>query len=89
MEIQDKLKRGNNTVLRINHQASTFHLPTALDTNCIMIGSGAGVAPFIGMIDEKVLDVDNCDDSKYGQISLFFGIRHTQEDFLYKEKLES
>merc|ERR1712187_805252 len=88
-EIQDKLNRGKNTVLRINHQPSTFHLPTDLNTKCVMIGSGAGVAPFIGMLDEKIYDIDNCEDSKYGQISLFFGIRNSQEDFLYKDKLKS
>lgn len=88
-DVQDKLKRGNTTVLRVNHQASTFHLPTDLNTNCVMIGSGAGVGPFIGMLDEKVHDIDNCEDSKYGQMNLFFGIRNSQEDFLYKDKLKS
>ena len=65
-----------------------------------MIGPGAGIAPFRGFIEEKIflklssnftyiisrlnlLDQDN----PYGEMTLYFGCRGKDWDYLYKEEL--
>lgn len=59
-----------------------FRLPKDHDRPIIMIGPGTGIAPFVGFIEERVYD-----DAK-GKNWLFFGCRHEQQDFLYKEELK-
>lgn len=71
-------------------EPSKFNLPAA-STPVIMIGPGAGVAPFAAFVDEG--DVTIKSKSKickkdYGDWWLFFGCRHKDGDYIYKDKLE-
>ncbi len=56
-----------------------FHLPDDPKTTVIMIGSGVGIAPFLGFLQQE----------RAGENYLFFGERHRSEDFLYQEQLQA
>lgn len=49
----------------------------------IMVGPGAGVAPFRGFLQDRALK------NATGKNWLFFGDRHEASDFLYREELEA
>ena len=49
----------------------------------IMVGPGAGVAPFRAFLEER------CETGAKGRNWLFFGDRHAVTDFLYRDELET
>jgi cytochrome P450/NADPH-cytochrome P450 reductase len=66
---------------------SPFHLPEDSRTPMIMIGPGTGLAPFRGFLHERAMQQKA--GMQIGPSLLFFGCRHPQEDFLYREELET
>jgi NADPH-ferrihemoprotein reductase len=66
---------------------SQFKLPTSTLTPIIMVGPGTGFAPFRGFIQERAYRLEQGD--KLGQAILFFGCRHPEKDYLYREELEN
>lgn len=56
-----------------------FHLPDE-PKPVVMIGSGTGIAPFIGFLQNR--------QSQQAENYLFFGERHQASDFLYQAELE-
>ncbi|XP_071789021.1 methionine synthase reductase-like [Asterias amurensis] len=63
-----------------------FHLPADPATPIIMIGPGTGVAPFKGFLDHRACLKK--DGASVGSAWLFFGCRHKERDFLYRELLQ-
>ncbi|MBN6066893.1 sulfite reductase flavoprotein subunit alpha [Aggregatibacter actinomycetemcomitans] len=61
----------------------TFRLPEKLNAPLVMIGSGTGIAPFIGFLQALEGQKINVESD------LFFGERHRAKDFLYQETLEN
>jgi len=73
---------------RILAKESTFLLPQDLNMPVIMIGPGAGIAPFRGFVQEKeTLEAKN-ENKFWGELTLLFGCRNRNSDYLYKEELE-
>ncbi|KJA17492.1 hypothetical protein HYPSUDRAFT_146552 [Hypholoma sublateritium FD-334 SS-4] len=77
----------------IHVRRSTFRLPTNPKSPVIMIGPGTGVAPFRGFVQERVALARRSIEKNgpealadWGRISLFYGCRRDDEDFLYKEE---
>lgn len=77
----------------IHVRRSTFRLPTNPKSPVIMVGPGTGVAPFRGFVQERVAlarrsieknGPDALED--WGRISLFYGCRRADEDYLYKDE---
>jgi NADPH-ferrihemoprotein reductase len=66
---------------------STFKLPRELTTPIMMVGPGTGLAPFRGFIQER--SYKQKQGEKIGDAIFFFGCRHPEKDFLYKEELEN
>lgn len=64
---------------------SEFHLPKTVQTPIIMIGTGTGLAPFLGFIQER--DHWREKNTSIGETILYFGARKRSEDFIY-EKVE-
>ena len=60
-----------------------FRLPSAPATPIIMVGPGTGIAPFRAFIQERVAQGAN------GKMTLYFGCRHRERDFTYREDLEA
>nr|BBN60754.1 putative cytochrome P450 reductase [Hericium erinaceus] len=86
-------REGNIYKVPIHVRRSTFRLPTNPKSPIIMIGPGTGVAPFRGFVQERValarrtIDKNGPDAlNDWGTISLFYGCRRSDEDFLYKDE---
>src|SRR5699024_12568605 len=62
------------------HQNPNFKFPYDLDTPVIMVGPGAGVAPYRSYLEE----LEELEESK-GKTWLFYGDQHFESDFLYQE----
>lgn len=75
-----RLKTGDTVLAKQRHSA--LHLPEK-DVPIIMVGAGAGVAPFRGMWEE--LRKSNLQ----APAALFFGCRNADQDWLYKEEMSA
>jgi len=67
-----------------------FHPPEDLSRPLLMVGPGTGVAPFLGFLQsrEKMMEVQQKTCSEVGSTWLFYGCRHKDRDFLYKDEFE-
>ncbi|CAG0884753.1 unnamed protein product [Darwinula stevensoni] len=64
-------------------KSSGFKLPENLDSPIVMIGPGTGLAPFIGFLQHR-----DHETVKKEPWWLFYGCRHPDKDFLFKEELD-
>ncbi|GAA6099047.1 methionine synthase reductase [Tachysurus ichikawai] len=67
---------------------NTFHLPSDPTVPMVMVGPGSGVAPFIGFLQQREKERERNQDSAFGETWLFFGCRHKDRDFIFREELE-
>lgn len=67
--------------------ANSFHLPNDPSIPIIMVGPGTGVAPFIGFLQHREKLQEQHPDGHYGAMWLFFGCRHQERDYLFREEL--
>uniref|UniRef100_A0A674ERD5 Methionine synthase reductase n=1 Tax=Salmo trutta TaxID=8032 RepID=A0A674ERD5_SALTR len=66
----------------------SFRLPSDLSKPLIMIGPGTGVAPFIGFLQQREKEREENPEAEFGETWLFFGCRHRDRDFLFREELQ-
>ncbi|WP_223068219.1 bifunctional cytochrome P450/NADPH--P450 reductase [Paenibacillus caui] len=81
------LKPGDQVLMFIRTPGPIFELPEDPETPVIMVGPGTGIAPFRGFLQARRALRD--EGRKLGEARLFFGCRHPQQDFLYREELEA
>ncbi|GIW96723.1 MAG: sulfite reductase [Pirellulaceae bacterium] len=72
---------GNRPLRVFVKKSHGFRLPVDSSTDCIMVGPGTGIAPFIGFLEER--EAARCS----GRNWLFFGAPHERTDFLYRDRL--
>lgn len=67
-------------------ESSNFKLP---ETNVpiIMIGAGTGIAPFKAFLEEKEKIMEIAIDKCPGEFTLFFGCKHENGDYIFKDEL--
>lgn len=70
----------------IKETKAGFRLPQDPATPVIMIGPGTGLAPFRAFLQERALQ--KAQGKTLGPAMLFFGCRHPDQDFLYRDELE-
>lgn len=78
--MNSRLKVGDSVLAK--QRASALKLPEK-DVPVIMIGAGAGVAPFRGFWE------DLRKGSQTAPAVLFFGCRHAEKDWLYKDEMSA
>jgi cytochrome P450/NADPH-cytochrome P450 reductase len=80
--------RTPNSKLRcyVRGTNASFHLPKEPETPIIMICAGTGIAPMRGFIEERA-QIAQAGSRKLGKALLYFGCRHYEKDFIYKEQL--
>jgi sulfite reductase (NADPH) flavoprotein alpha-component len=64
-------------------ESRTFRLPRDNTTDIIMVGPGAGIAPFRAFLEQRVVE------GATGRNWLFFGEQRRETDFLYGEEMLS
>uniref|UniRef100_A0A3B4X3H4 Methionine synthase reductase n=1 Tax=Seriola lalandi dorsalis TaxID=1841481 RepID=A0A3B4X3H4_SERLL len=66
----------------------SFRPPSDLSVPFIMVGPGTGVAPFIGFLQQREKERQENPEAVFGETWLFFGCRHRDRDYLFREELE-
>ncbi|NWU77344.1 MTRR reductase, partial [Onychorhynchus coronatus] len=64
---------------------NTFHLPADPAVPVIMVGPGTGISPFIGFLQHRQKLREQHTDWEFGETWLFFGCRHQDRDYLFKQ----
>uniref|UniRef100_A0A8B9QHR7 Methionine synthase reductase n=1 Tax=Apteryx owenii TaxID=8824 RepID=A0A8B9QHR7_APTOW len=67
--------------------SSTFHLPADPSIPFMMVGPGTGISPFIGFLQHRQKLREEHTDWEFGETWLFFGCRHQDRDYLFKDEL--
>ena len=67
-------------------RSSNFKLPADSTLPVVMVGPGTGVAPFRAFVRERVYLAEQ--GKEVGSTWLFYGCRHPDKDFLYREEFE-
>ncbi|XP_061189647.1 NADPH oxidoreductase A-like [Saccostrea echinata] len=81
--LQNRLQLGDQCPVFISRNPD-FRLPSNTKTPLILIGPGTGIAPFRAFLQERAL----ISEEDRGMTLLYFGCRHKNKDFLYREELE-
>ncbi|OAD72461.1 hypothetical protein PHYBLDRAFT_134296 [Phycomyces blakesleeanus NRRL 1555(-)] len=68
----------------VHVRRSQFKLPRNPTVPVIMVGPGTGVAPFRAFVRERA--AQKLDKKPVGPTVLFFGCRHSQQDYLYADE---
>jgi len=66
-----------------------FHLPEDPTIPLVLIGPGTGIAPFMGFLCHRKALESAAIDGVSGTVEVFFGCRHADHDYLYKEELQA
>uniref|UniRef100_A0A8C0ZDX8 Methionine synthase reductase n=1 Tax=Cyanistes caeruleus TaxID=156563 RepID=A0A8C0ZDX8_CYACU len=67
---------------------NAFHLPADPSVPFIMVGPGTGISPFIGFLQHRQKLREQHTDWVFGETWLFFGCRHQDRDYLFKDELQ-
>lgn len=66
---------------------NAFHLPADPSVPFMMVGPGTGISPFIGFLQHRQKLREEHADWEFGETWLFFGCRHQDQDYLFKDEL--
>ncbi|NXW88498.1 MTRR reductase, partial [Alopecoenas beccarii] len=64
---------------------NTFHLPADPSVPLMMVGPGTGISPFIGFLQHRQKLREEHTDWEFGETWLFFGCRHQDRDYLFRQ----
>ncbi|MEO0420201.1 MAG: cytochrome P450 [Pseudomonadota bacterium] len=81
-----ELEPGARIKAVVRKPTADFRLPEDPTAPIIMIGPGTGVAPFRGFLQQRA--IDKAAGKDLGEALLFYGCRHPDHDFMYREELE-
>ncbi|KAJ3011486.1 hypothetical protein HKX48_006806 [Thoreauomyces humboldtii] len=70
-------------------RTSTFRLPSNPRLPVVMVGPGTGVAPFRAFVRERFHMAKTNPAAEVGPTWLFYGCRHPDRDFLYRDEFEA
>ncbi len=76
----DRVEEGDSIPI-VHEPNEKFRLPPDDLTPIIMVGTGTGIAPFRAFLQQREYS------GSKGESWLFFGDRHSESDFLYKDEI--
>ncbi len=80
-----ELTPGDGFQAVVRKPTANFRLPEDASIPIIMVGPGTGIAPFRGFLQQR--DHLQKQGVKLGEALLFFGCRHPEHDYLYREEM--
>ncbi|CAG4935478.1 unnamed protein product [Parnassius apollo] len=81
----DKVTLVHKVPIYLRKNINQFSFPEVCTSPLLLIGPGTGVAPYIGLLEQKEYQ----GNKDLGMIWLFFGCRNPNLDFIYKKELEN
>ncbi|EDV28307.1 uncharacterized protein TRIADDRAFT_21300 [Trichoplax adhaerens] len=89
-----QLSHGNNVgTVKIgisSRRNQNFNLPNDKSIPLIMIGAGTGISPYVGFLEHRwLIENDMAQTAHYGSWLLFYGCRHKDRDYLYKNDINT
>ncbi|MEM6584937.1 MAG: cytochrome P450, partial [Pseudomonadota bacterium] len=81
-----ELEPGARIKAVVRKPTADFRLPDDPATPLIMIGPGTGIAPFRSFLEQRA--ILKREGTTLGEALLFFGCRHRDHDYMYREELE-
>uniref|UniRef100_A0A8C5PAB0 Methionine synthase reductase n=1 Tax=Leptobrachium leishanense TaxID=445787 RepID=A0A8C5PAB0_9ANUR len=69
--------------------STSFGLPADTSVPIIMVGPGTGIAPFIGFLQHRLKLKESDQKLKFGDAWLFFGCRHRDKDYLFRDEFSN
>lgn len=89
LETQELIKKGVDTHVRFELQRSTLQPPSLPNTPVFMVANSSGIAPFRAFLQEKdAIVAANQIESPFGKMTLLFGCRNRETDYLFAQELE-
>ncbi|KAI8873874.1 riboflavin synthase domain-like protein, partial [Ramicandelaber brevisporus] len=86
-------ENGLQMAMFLKQNTGQFMVPAnPLSTPTVMIGPGTGVAPFMGFLRHRAALLAADASVQAGELTpwtLYFGCRHSERDFLYKDEIHS
>ena len=82
-----ELEPGARIKALVRKPTAEFRLPADPATPIIMVGPGTGIAPFRAFLQQRA--IDRGEGKTLGKAMLFFGCRHRDHDYMYREELET
>ena len=80
------MEQGDRFQAIIREPTANFRLPEDPSRPVIMVGPGTGIAPFRGFLQQR--ERMQQEGTKIGDAMLFFGCRHPEHDYLYRDEIE-
>ena len=86
--IKYSLPTASTPAIYAHIRKSKFKLPLSKSTPLILVAAGTGIAPFRAFIAERAKQA-RTSTTPVGEIVLFYGCRSPDEDYIYRQELET
>jgi cytochrome P450/NADPH-cytochrome P450 reductase len=82
-----RLQPGSWLRLLVKDTGSAFRLPDDPKVGLLLVAAGTGLSPFRGFLQERAALQRS--GVELGECILYFGCRHSEQDFIYRDELEA